>query len=158
MTSVFVGREDILTNMAQWLRLDRRGRNGVAIYTLCGIGGVGKTELAREYANRTKTDLDAVLWVVAEKKELLSAEFSHIATQLHLDGAKIDGDAANNRRLVQDWFRTAGELSLYHHGSGPPLHSLSLTTPSSLGSSGLPAVANYLKRLALDSIQTNPGC
>ena len=112
MTSLFVGREDILTIMGQWLQSDRHDRNGLAIYTLCGIGGVGKTELAQEYANSAKTKLDAVFWVMSEKKDLLAAEFSNIAVQLHLEGAKFDGDAANNRRLVQDWFRTAGELSL----------------------------------------------
>ncbi|ETS76502.1 hypothetical protein PFICI_11889 [Pestalotiopsis fici W106-1] len=109
MTSLFVGREDILTIMGQWLQSDRHDRNGLAIYTLCGIGGVGKTELAQEYANSAKTKLDAVFWVMSEKKDLLAAEFSNIAVQLHLEGAKFDGDAANNRRLVQDWFRTADE-------------------------------------------------
>ena len=105
LTPVFIGREDILNEMSQYFQREPGSRSVSAVYTLHGIGGVGKTELARAYAHRFKDKLDAVFWVGAESKPLVQAAFARIAVELNIDGAKITGDPASNRDLVLHWFR-----------------------------------------------------
>lgn len=36
-------------------------------FALCGLGGVGKTEIAREFALRHKYAFDAIFWVTADE-------------------------------------------------------------------------------------------
>ncbi|KAK3366626.1 hypothetical protein B0T24DRAFT_681828 [Lasiosphaeria ovina] len=104
-TAIFIGRADILEDMSTYLQRPPQSRDDLAIYALCGMGGVGKTELAREYAYRHKHEFDAVFWVGAEQAESLRNAFTAIAVELHLEGAKIDGDPIHNLRLVHRWFR-----------------------------------------------------
>jgi tetratricopeptide (TPR) repeat protein len=48
------------------------------------LGGVGKTQLAVEYANRYATEYDVVWWVVAEEPAALAAEYARLASKLGL--------------------------------------------------------------------------
>jgi hypothetical protein len=108
-TTVFVGRDEILAEMLRYFGHDAQARDELAVFTLCGLGGVGKSELAREYANRHKRELDAILWVGAETAASLRLAFTRIAIELRLDGARVDGDPTHNLQLVHHWFRVTGK-------------------------------------------------
>lgn len=79
----FTGREIVLHHMHEKL-----GREQTAfLYQACaltGLGGVGKTQAAIEYAYRYAHDYTAILWVAAETRESITASFMAIANVLHL--------------------------------------------------------------------------
>ncbi len=79
----FTGREQILQQLHQLLRRQQT----VALTQSCalsGLGGIGKTQIAVEYAYRSFQDYSAVFWVGAETAESLQAGFHSIATLLQV--------------------------------------------------------------------------
>ncbi|GAA3449696.1 FxSxx-COOH system tetratricopeptide repeat protein [Dactylosporangium matsuzakiense] len=77
----FTGREPALQNLADGLAAGRT----VTVTAVRGMGGVGKTQLANEYAHRHATDYDLVWWIAAEQPALIPDQFTTLATQLGLD-------------------------------------------------------------------------
>ena len=73
----FTGREDVLFA----LRSDLQAAGRQAIY---GHGGMGKTEIAVEYAYRQRDHYSAVFWAVADSLESIKAGFSKIGRLLDL--------------------------------------------------------------------------
>ena len=73
----FTGRESVLA--ALHAALQKRGTAA-----LTGLGGVGKTQTATEYAYRHRKDYQSVLWASAESREALLSNFVSIAGVLNL--------------------------------------------------------------------------
>lgn len=70
---------------------------------LCGIGGIGKTEVAMEYAFRRKDKFDAIFWVNSDTKEKLNLGFSDIAQALGLEDKPAPKDDIATREIVKGW-------------------------------------------------------
>jgi DNA-binding SARP family transcriptional activator len=69
-----VGRDDELTTLrAGFTNPQRPGRPVLQVLT--GLGGVGKTTLARAYAQRYQDHYELIWWVRAENPETIPAEF-----------------------------------------------------------------------------------
>lgn len=77
--SNFTGRVDELTNLTQALS------QKVAIFTVIGSGGVGKTALVNEYAYQQAARYDTVWWINAEEPVLIAAQFMALAEMLGLE-------------------------------------------------------------------------
>jgi tetratricopeptide (TPR) repeat protein len=75
----FTGRAQILDHLHRELIA-----TGKAALSLSGMGGVGKTQTAIEYAYRHRDEYRAVLWVKADSEDSLKADFAAIATKLDL--------------------------------------------------------------------------
>lgn len=73
----FTGREEDLSRLGRWLKEQRR-------VSLHGLPGIGKTQIASEYANRHKAEYSWVFWVNAATQDSLFSGFAAIARQLNL--------------------------------------------------------------------------
>ncbi|KAG8629024.1 hypothetical protein KVT40_002889 [Elsinoe batatas] len=101
----FKGRTDILAAIDEALlpsRLARSTRAGTRCFALCGMGGMGKTQIAGRYAKTRKKKFDAVFWVEADGKIHLAASFGNIAVHLGLTSiANLDHTVSRN--VVLEW-------------------------------------------------------
>lgn len=79
----FLGRESELAQMR--LRLQAGQTTALSQpQAISGLGGIGKTQLALEYAYRYHQDYTAVLWARAESKEALISSYISLAALLQL--------------------------------------------------------------------------
>ena len=87
----FTGREDVIAGLRE--RLARKGKTALA-QAISGLGGIGKTQTAVEYAYHYRAEYKAVLWVDAESTLSLKTGCSEIARQMPLRHDEKDLDQA----------------------------------------------------------------
>jgi tetratricopeptide (TPR) repeat protein len=77
----FVGRDELLFDLYNRFR---SGRPTASLQVLIGLGGIGKTKTAVEYAYRHGDAYDVVWWVHGEKPAILLGEYLELASRLGL--------------------------------------------------------------------------
>ncbi|MDT3776125.1 FxSxx-COOH system tetratricopeptide repeat protein [Nitrospira sp. MA-1] len=100
----FTGREDILGEIHKALLSTKRA-------AFSGLGGIGKTQTAMEYAYRHKDDYSHILWVKAESKESLTSDFAQLATPLNLPEKQVK-DQQEFVNAVLRWLKQHDEWLL----------------------------------------------
>jgi CO dehydrogenase nickel-insertion accessory protein CooC1 len=93
------GRNADFTGRGATLELlrDKLAGGGVAVVVaqaLYGLGGVGKTQLALEYAHRFMADYDLVWWVPSERAEEISVALADLARKMGLQVGDNMAEAA----------------------------------------------------------------
>ncbi|MFF0310931.1 FxSxx-COOH system tetratricopeptide repeat protein [Streptosporangium sp. NPDC004379] len=84
----FTGREDLLSRLREGITMDV---TAVLPHALHGIGGVGKTQLAVEYAYRYQGDYELVWWISADQPLLVRSSLAALAPHLKLPSAAVTG-------------------------------------------------------------------
>jgi len=100
----FTGREELLQQIHTSLCVDHLAALGPSC-ALHGLGGIGKTHLALEYAYRHAPEYAAVFWITAESAKTVLTSFLTIAAMLQLP----DQQEADQQRIivaVQRWLTT----------------------------------------------------
>ncbi|HZO71991.1 MAG TPA: FxSxx-COOH system tetratricopeptide repeat protein [Ktedonobacteraceae bacterium] len=157
--SFFTGREDLL----RLLFMQFQGHpieEGPPIIALSGLGGVGKTQLAIEYAYRHRSEYQAVLWVSADSPTMLLADFGNLTQVLHLRG-KDEQDQQQAIKAVQCWLTEQGSWLLVFDNVEDIeiVHSLIPTTGQGhvLLTTRLQATSTLAKRIDVDVMTPEEG-
>ena len=93
----FIGQEALLTRLADTIKTQPQA--------ISGLGGIGKTQMAVEYAYRHQQDYQAIFWVRADTHEALVSGFVALAELLNLL-EKNERDQTVTMQAVMHWLRT----------------------------------------------------
>jgi tetratricopeptide (TPR) repeat protein len=80
----FTGRAALLDQLRN--QLNRDEVTAVLPHALQGLGGVGKTQLAVEFAYRESANYDVVWWIPADQPQLIRSSLAALAPRLGLTG------------------------------------------------------------------------
>jgi hypothetical protein len=92
----FTGREEVLAAVRERLLASDR----TAVQVLQGMGGVGKTQLANEYAHRFAEGYDVAWWVNAEQAALIGDQFVGLGAALGSVQSGASTEAARSAVLA----------------------------------------------------------
>jgi tetratricopeptide (TPR) repeat protein len=109
----FVGRDDELADLYRALRA---GRPTSAVQVITGLGGLGKTRLAVEYAFRHDTAYSTVWWIRAEDSATMRGDYVELAQTL---GLPFDNDNQAIAALRQELRRRRDWLLIFDNAEDP---------------------------------------
>ena len=98
----FTGRVKVLTKIHQIFK-PNSSSSPIHILIITGMGGIGKSEIAKAYAIRHRKDYDFIWWIDAETKEGVRAAYINFAQEYGL--AKGTEDANDIIKEVKKWMR-----------------------------------------------------
>lgn len=119
----FSGREDVLGTISESLASES-ATTSLRSVALFGMGGVGKTQIALQYAHRNLDAFEVVLWIAADSAITIGQSCRTIADHLGLLGSDDEvKDAAAAIYKLKGWLNST---SLSPHSTSYSLsHSLS---------------------------------
>lgn len=133
----FVGRSDALAIMDKVLTPrdmseNNWGKPRHSCVTICGMGGIGKTEIALQYAHTRKSMFRAVFWIYAGSEIRLGLSFSRIALNLGLLSDHEAGDVMACQHVVLKWLSSTSEpwLLIFDNADEPKILYGHLPVPS----------------------------
>jgi tetratricopeptide (TPR) repeat protein len=109
----FTGREELLDQLNE--RLEPGAMTAVLPQALHGLGGVGKSQLAVEYAYRHRGDFDVIWWIPAELPVQIQGSLVELGQRLNLvDSSEVNvvvsvvldalkGSARGGRQIPSNW-------------------------------------------------------
>lgn len=122
----FIGREEILQSLRQ--RLVSGAKATALTQFISGLGGVGKTQVAIEFAHRYGEHYEAVLWITADSLEVATAGLLQLATQVL--GLPEQQEAGQQITQVTRWLQKRHDWLLILDNVEDPQAILSTFVPS----------------------------
>ena len=157
----FLGRDDELALIRHHLQTGQATAPSQAqAIAISGLGGIGKTQLALEYAYRYYQDYQAVLWARAESTETMISSYVALARLLRLP-EREEKEQEVTVQAVKIWLQThRGWLLILDNAD--ELGLLSAFLPPSLGGHLLlttraQAVGRLAYRLAIETLLPEHG-
>jgi tetratricopeptide (TPR) repeat protein len=156
---MFTGREQILQQLTDALKSGQTTALSQP-HAISGLGGIGKTQIALEYAYQHQNEYQAVLWSLSDTRESLISGYIAIAEALSLS-QKGEQDQALIIQAVKIWLQThdswllildnADDLALAREFIPPTFggHILLTTRAQSMG--------RLAKRIEVDTMDQNAG-
>lgn len=99
----FYGRKEELDRIQKYL--SPKGDQSYRTYTIYGRRGVGKTEIALQFAYTNPAGYDAIFWIQCETSVSIRQSFTDVAVSLNLPGADKNGRHEENLLAVKDWLK-----------------------------------------------------
>lgn len=104
----FFGRDEVMRDLETALlpsgaKFISSESTSTKYFALSGMGGLGKTEIATEFAFRHRQKFDAVFWVKADEVAKLDQSYSQIAQILGLETAAESTSQVVSKGLVKEW-------------------------------------------------------
>lgn len=101
----FYGRTEELAAIDKALNWRHKENHPLRTYTIYGKRGVGKTELALEYAHSNPAGFDYIFWIQCETGLALRQSFTDMAIALDLPKAAEHGHHEENQLAVLTWLK-----------------------------------------------------
>ncbi len=161
----FLGREEVLDQLTAALRTGQpialsQPAKDIHLQAISGLGGIGKTHVALEYAYRYRSDYQAVLWVQADTYENLTSSLLALAALLDLPEKEAQ-ESAQVVAAVQRWLQmTSGYLLILDNADDLTLARDFLPTKTSghvLLTTRAQAAGRFAHRLEVDELPTEQG-
>jgi NB-ARC domain len=99
----FYGRAVELEKIEKYL--SPKDDQSLRTYTIYGRRGVGKTEIALQFAYMNQPGFDAIFWIQCETSVSIRQSFTNVAVALNLPGADRDGHHEENQLAVRNWLK-----------------------------------------------------
>ena len=99
----FYGRAVELEKIEKYL--SPKDDQSLRTYTIYGRRGVGKTEIALQFAYMNQPGFDAIFWIQCETSVSIRQSFTSVAVALNLPGADRDGHHEENQLAVLNWLK-----------------------------------------------------
>lgn len=78
----FVARNEEMTKLTEVMLPSLTDQTRRKVCILHGLGGIGKTQLAIEFARKYRKNYSAIFWIDGSSKEKLKQSIAHLANQL----------------------------------------------------------------------------
>jgi hypothetical protein len=110
----FTGRQEVLDDLRARLHSEHRA----VVQALRGWGGVGKTQIAVEFAHRNSAEYRLIFWIDAERTDLIGEQYAELAIELGL--AEVGADTPGAVRAVRSHLQhTADWLVILDNAESP---------------------------------------
>lgn len=113
--SMFVGRDGPLEELTNALKPESselaskpRERKSCVLH---GVGGLGKSQIALEYAYRFGRCYSHIFWLRAETETVLTNSFVNILQSVGFEEKNVDTE--KKIELVREWLESGGKSSYY---------------------------------------------
>lgn len=106
--SLFTGRKEELIDLHNKIQRSREKITVISqITSISGLGGIGKTELAREYVQEYSKDYyNNVIWINAKSEVALIESFNQLAKdKLKIDTKDANGEEKDIRSIVEEVYK-----------------------------------------------------
>jgi hypothetical protein len=128
----FVGREIELKQLRTWLAPRPKRQNVVA---LCGLGGMGKTQLSIHFARRSIDTYSSIFWLDAQNESILKTGLVELAVQVleERKSARVNNSHEEDQIVQQlrQWFSRSDNdrwLVMYDNYDDPRVPGITSTT------------------------------